>query len=396
MSFLKNMNADEIKEMKKRAAKALKSIQKNTGYASFIKDAKLVNVGSWIDTGNLVLNGIISGSLYGGIADNKVTLLAGESTTGKTLLAAKIAGNAQKKDGKVIIWVDSEFAATVGTAVSFGIDPEAMIHMPIKSVEECRNVLIQFLQQVEADKEQGKYMIVIDSLANMVSAMDNKRIEKDSESGDMGSKAKAMGSLLQNLNIWSGFTSTPVLCTNHVYENPGDPFAKFNPVKLQPGGKKVMYIPSSSIQLTKTNADEDDAKNELGGDKLVAGQNKFLGQYITALVIKNRFVKPNLKVKMYLSHDSGLHKYAGLIELAMEMDIIQKVEGRNVYHIPAIGKEIGMRSKFVKNPDVYKSIIPLIEEKIKVLWAYSPEADDDMSLDTAVGDDTEESEGEDE
>lgn len=390
------MNADEIKEMKKRAAKALKSIQKNTGYASFIKDAKLVNVGSWIDTGNLVLNGIISGSLYGGIADNKVTLLAGESTTGKTLLAAKIAGNAQKKDGKVIIWVDSEFAATVGTAVSFGIDPEAMIHMPIKSVEECRNVLIQFLQQVEADKEQGKYMIVIDSLANMVSAMDNKRIEKDSESGDMGSKAKAMGSLLQNLNIWSGFTSTPVLCTNHVYENPGDPFAKFNPVKLQPGGKKVMYIPSSSIQLTKTNADEDDAKNELGGGKLVAGQNKFLGQYITALVIKNRFVKPNLKVKMYLSHDSGLHKYAGLIELAMEMDIIQKVEGRNVYHIPAIGKEIGMRSKFVKNPDVYKSIIPLIEEKIKVLWAYSPEADDDMSLDTAVGDDTEESEGEDE
>ena len=37
----------------------------------------------FIDTGSLVFNGLLSGSIFGGVSDNKITALAGESSTEK-------------------------------------------------------------------------------------------------------------------------------------------------------------------------------------------------------------------------------------------------------------------------------------------------------------------------
>lgn len=59
----------------------------------------------WIDTGSLIMNAIISGSLYKGIPAGRVTLLAGESGVGKSYMAMKIIGNAQKKGMKVLLLI---------------------------------------------------------------------------------------------------------------------------------------------------------------------------------------------------------------------------------------------------------------------------------------------------
>ena len=37
-----------------------------------------------IDTGSYVLNAVLSGSLFGGVPNNKITVFAGETATGKT------------------------------------------------------------------------------------------------------------------------------------------------------------------------------------------------------------------------------------------------------------------------------------------------------------------------
>jgi len=37
-----------------------------------------------IDSGSYLLNALLSGSIYGGIPNNKITAFAGESATGKT------------------------------------------------------------------------------------------------------------------------------------------------------------------------------------------------------------------------------------------------------------------------------------------------------------------------
>ena len=45
---------------------------------------------SFVDTGAYIFNALVSGSIFGGLPSNKITALAGESSTGKTFFALSI------------------------------------------------------------------------------------------------------------------------------------------------------------------------------------------------------------------------------------------------------------------------------------------------------------------
>ena len=76
--------------MSKEIDDVLSVIDKNNPYASFLNDSALSNVDGYLDTGSMVLNGIISGSLFGGVPKNRMTLFAGPSMTGKSFIIQKI------------------------------------------------------------------------------------------------------------------------------------------------------------------------------------------------------------------------------------------------------------------------------------------------------------------
>ena len=67
---------------------------------------------------------------------------------------------------------------------------------------------------------EGKFIVAIDSLGNLQSELEHSRMGKDSTSADMGSKARAMKSLMQTCTNLGATTQTTVLCTNHVYDDP--------------------------------------------------------------------------------------------------------------------------------------------------------------------------------
>ena len=67
--------------MDKDINEILGEIDKSNPYASFLNDGALSNVDGWIDTGSMVLNAIVSGSLFGGIPKGRLTMLAGPSMT---------------------------------------------------------------------------------------------------------------------------------------------------------------------------------------------------------------------------------------------------------------------------------------------------------------------------
>ena len=71
--------------MEKDVKKALDDIDSVNPFATYLSDSTLSRVGGWIDTGSYVLNAIVSGSIHGGIPKGRVTMLAGESMTGKSL-----------------------------------------------------------------------------------------------------------------------------------------------------------------------------------------------------------------------------------------------------------------------------------------------------------------------
>ena len=79
--------------------------------------------GGFIDTGSYALNAVLSGSIYGGVPDNKVTAFAGESATGKTFFVLGVVRSFLKQNPTGgVVYYDTEAAVTKAMMEERGID----------------------------------------------------------------------------------------------------------------------------------------------------------------------------------------------------------------------------------------------------------------------------------
>ena len=350
--------------MDKDIESALDSIDKINPFATYLSDSTLSRVGGWIDTGSYVLNAIISGSLHGGIPKGRVTMLAGESMTGKSLFVMKILAAAQK-DGLIPVIFDTENAIDPEGAERLGLDVSKVKYVPCVSIEQTRNALFKFLNSIKEKGLEGKFIVAIDSLGNLQSELSLSRMEKDNTAVDMGTNARAMKSLMQTCTNLGAVTQTTILCTNHVYDNPAALFPSIE--KNMPGGKSCVYLPSVTVQLARKPMKSDGGKT-MDGETAV-GQKSYAGIIIRALTRKNRFIKQYLEGEMYLSFSSGLDRYFGLIDLAVGLGAV--IQTGATYQLPD-GKKIGYYKNFRKDKELWeKTILPVVEERMKAEWSYS-------------------------
>jgi RecA/RadA recombinase len=348
----------------KEIDKALDSIDKINPFATYLEDSTLSRVGGWIDTGSYVLNAIVSGSIHGGIPKGRVTMMGGESMTGKTLFVLKILANAQK-EGLIPVIFDTENAVDPEGAERIGLDISKVKYVPCVTIEQTRNALFKFLTAVKEKGLEGKFIIAIDSLGNLQSELEHSRMGKDSTSSDMGTKARAMKSLMQTCTNLGATTQTTILCTNHVYDDPAAMFPSIE--KHMPGGKSIVYLPSVTIQLARKPVKSDGGKTM--DAETAVGQKNYAGIIIRALTRKNRFIKQYLQGEMFLSFHTGLDRYYGLLDLAVGVGAV--IQTGSTYQLPD-GKKIGYYKNFRKDKDLWENtILPVVEEKIKTEWAYS-------------------------
>ena len=350
--------------MDKDIESALSEIDKINPFATYLSDSTLSRVGGWIDTGSYVLNAIISGSLHGGIPKGRVTMLAGESMTGKSLFVMKILAAAQK-EGLVPVIFDTENAIDPEGAERLGLDVSNVKYVPCISIEQTRNALYKFLTSIKEKGLEGKFIVAIDSLGNLQSELSLNRMSKDSTSADMGTNARAMKTLMQTCTNLGAVTQTTILCTNHVYDNPAALFPSIE--KNMPGGKSCVYLPSVTVQLARKPMKSDGGKT-MDGETAV-GQKSYAGIIIRALTRKNRFIKQYLEGEMYLSFASGLDRYYGLIDLAVGLGAV--IQTGATYQLED-GKKLGYYKQFRKNTDLWENtILPIVEERMKDEWNYS-------------------------
>ena len=343
---------------------ALDSIDKINPFATYLEDSTLSRVGGWIDTGSYVLNAIVSGSIHGGIPKGRVTMLGGESMTGKTLFVLKILANAQK-EGLIPVIFDTENAVDPEGAERIGLDISKVKYVPCVTIEQTRNALYKFLTSVKEKGLEGKFIVAIDSLGNLQSELEHSRMGKDSTSSDMGTKARAMKSLMQTCTNLGATTQTTILCTNHVYDDPAAMFPSIE--KHMPGGKSIVYLPSVTVQLARKPMKSDGGKTM--DAETAVGQKNYAGILIRALTRKNRFIKQYLQGEMFLSFHTGLDRYYGLLDLAVGVGAV--IQTGSTYQLPD-GKKIGYYKNFRKDIDLWENtILPVLEEKIKTEWAYS-------------------------
>jgi len=351
--------------MDKDIVKALEILEEGNPYAAFLKNSTLSRVDKWFSTGSYVLDAIISGKMRnGGVPSGRLTMFYGESMTYKSSIVQKILANAQN-NGVIPVIFDSENAIDPEGAERLGLDTAKIMHVPIFSIEQCRNSLHKFLTNVKEKGLEGRFIIAIDSIGNLESALETARIEKDSSSIDMGTRARAIKSLLRTCTQLSAQTKTAIIITNHLYDNPGDLHPTL--VKNMPGGKACVYLPSVSVQLMRKPVKEDVVKSETGG--LAVSQRNYVGIIIRALTAKNRFIKQYLEGEIYVSFAGGADKYHGLLELSVGLGIIEQTGSTYSFN----GEKLGYAKSFISNTKLWEGIIPLLEDKIKIEWAYSNE-----------------------
>ena len=334
-------------------------------YATFLSESTLSRVDTYIDTGSMVLNALISGSLYGGIPAGRVTVLAGESKVGKTLFALKILANAQKMGITPVIF-DSENAIDAEGAARLGLDVSQCMYIPCISIEDARNQIYKFLDNVRKKGLSGKFILCIDSLSNLLCEMEIKRMNKDSVAVDMGTRARAMKTLMMTLTTMCGVTGTTALCTAHIYDNPGEMYPSLE--KTIPGGKSIKYLPSVTVQLARKPVKDDGGKT-IKDDRAVAQKN-YSGIIIRALTVKNRLIRQYLEGEMYLSFSAGLDARYGLLNLLVGMKVVN--QGGATYSLPdENGTKLGYYKNWRHDTDLWeKTLLPNLEAVIKDNWHY--------------------------
>ena len=358
------------KDIDKDILASLNALDDVVPYSAYLSDSTLSSVNDWIDTGSMVLNALISGSLYGGIPNGRITQLAGPSGAFKTGLVMQILANAQKK-GLIPVIFDTEGAIDPESAAKFGLDITKVKYVGCESVEQTRNAIYKFLKSVREKKQFGKFIIAIDSLANLNSEMELTRMDKDSMSADMGTFAKSVKSLLKTCTNMSTLTKTPILITNHVYDDPSAMYPSLE--KNMPGGKAAVYLPSVTIQLARKLVK--DADNKQVSDKLAASQKNYSGVVIRALTVKNRFIKQYLEGEFYLSFSKGLDKYYGLLDIMKGMGV---VDNSGSSYTDWTGDKLGYYKVWSKDIGLWENkLLPELEKRIKEHWAYGSSPDDD-------------------
>lgn len=308
--------------------------------------SKLENGQGYIDTGSLILNAALSGSLYGGIPDNRITGLAGEQSTGKTFYAMGIAKNFldMHPDGAVF-YFDTESATSADLFEGRGFDTDRVYVFPVDTLEDFRTQIIRILDNMlkMKEKERKPLLIVLDSLGMLPSAKELTDALDDKQVRDM-TKSQIIKSIFRLVTNKLGKLKVPMIVTNHTYKT-------MNPYGEQSdmgGGSGLKYAASAIIHLSKS--------KEKDGTEVVGG-------IIKAKMNKSRFTKESTVSETRLFFDErGLDKYYGLLPLAEKYGIIPKEGKQYIFN----GKKY-YESSIIKEPE--KFFTPEIMEGLEIAAA---------------------------
>lgn len=273
----------------------MNDLSKVNSESYLLVDSPYSKIENFISTGNYTLNAQISGDIFKGIPEGRITMIAGPSGTGKSFLSLNIASQAQKQ-GYFIIWIDSENALDLETALLFDINPKRFNLVPIGTINEATTYLINFIDIVKSkyqkDIDKFKILLVIDSLGNLATDKEIKDMKAGEDKIDL-TRAKELRRLFRTITKDLGILKIPAVITNHTYSR-----ISFIPGYEISGGEGPIFNASIVLLLTKA--------------KLSDSKNRQRGIIVTSKVKKSRFTKGGIDHHFYINFTTGLNPYIGL------------------------------------------------------------------------------------
>lgn len=286
---------------------------------------------TWISTGNYVLNKLISGDFNKGIPLGKVSVLAGESGSGKSYLASGNLVRHAQEQGIFVVLIDSENALDEAWLHALGVDTseEKLLKLNMAMIDDVAKTISDFVKEYKSEYAKTdsnkqtvydgpKVLFVIDSLGMLLTPTDVDQFNKGDLKGDMGRKPKALTALVRNCVNMFADLDMGLVATNHTYASQD----MFDPDDKISGGQGFVYASSIVIAMTKLKL-----KTDADGVKT----SKVHGIRSKCKIMKTRYSKPFETVELEIPYDTGLDPFSGMFEYLLSKDIITRNGNKYVY-----------------------------------------------------------------
>ena len=323
-------------DKKKALQTALSQIDKNFGKGTVMRlgDRPEMNVEA-IPTGSLALDAALG---IGGVPKGRIIEIYGPESSGKTTLALHILAEAQKMGGEVA-FVDAEHALDPVYAAALGVDIDNLLVSQPDTGEQALEITDALVRSGAVDA------VVVDSVAALV-----PKQEIEGEMGDafVGLQARLMSQALRKLAGTIAKTNCVVIFINQLRMKIGVMYG--NP-ETTTGGNALKFYSSVRLDVRRT-------------ESIKEGSN-VIGNKTRVKVVKNKVAPPFREAYFDIMYGQGISKWGELVDLAVQMDIIQKSGSWFSMGEERIGQGVSaVKDYLMSNPDIAEQVEAQVRENL--------------------------------
>ena len=339
---LKETNLEKLKALQL----TLDKIEKNFGKGSIMKlgDNQIENI-PVIPSGSISLDKALG---VGGYPKGRVIEIYGPESSGKTTLAIHAIAEAQKQGGIAAI-IDAEHAFDRSYAEKLGVDIENLFISQPDNGEQALEIADQLIRSAAID------IIVIDSVAALT-----PKAEIEGNMGDsvMGLQARLMSQALRKLTSTISKTNTCCVFINQLRDKIGVMFG--NP-ETTTGGNALKFYSSVRLDVRRIES--------------IKEGNNVIGNKTRVKVVKNKVAPPFREAVFEILYGKGISKWGELVDLAVQLDIIQKSGSWFSMGDERIGQGANsVKDYLIANPDIAEKVEAEVRENLWKLNNGAPKA----------------------
>ena len=333
-------------DKKKALQTALSQIDKSFGKGTVMRlgDRPEMNVEA-IPTGSLALDAALG---IGGVPKGRIIEIYGPESSGKTTLALHILAEAQKRGGEVA-FVDAEHALDPVYAAALGVDTDNLLVSQPDTGEQALEITDALVRSGAVDA------VVVDSVAALV-----PKQEIEGEMGDtfVGLQARLMSQALRKLAGTISKTNCVVIFINQLRMKIGVMYG--NP-ETTTGGNALKFYASVRLDVRRVES--------------IKGDGNVVGNKTRVKVVKNKVAPPFREAIFDIMYGQGISKWGELVDLAVQMDIVQKSGSWFSMGDERIGQgKDSVKAYLQANPEIADRVEAEVRENLWKLTGGAPKA----------------------